>query len=248
LIWRISNDGQPGAQFGVPFGAYRLAIDSTGRIVTGGQDFQTNELVVMAFDSSGVEQWSDFVSDPDGAAGAGAVAIGPNDSVVALGSLPLPGPPWSEPWVRHYDADGTEQLTNVAADGTLDWRDVAVGAAGDSYVIGRNANGSYLRHYDPPWNEGWTVTSDGNIPSDDDWATVVIAPGGDLVISGLLSDPRAISNKSWFVRRVGADGATRWTHVDAMSEEQTLIALSPVGRIFAAGGAGDDWIFRAYAP
>jgi hypothetical protein len=141
-LWGLTRHGT------VPGGANAtgIAVDSTGDILAVGTETNVDTGVdgwIARYSPAGVQRWSQSLASPGPDVDTlGAVAIGPDDSIAAVGSLD------GESTVRVYSADGTPRWDATAADGTR-WGGIAVDAAGNVVVAGSLGADLVARKYTP---------------------------------------------------------------------------------------------------
>jgi hypothetical protein len=141
-LWGLTRHGT------VPGGANAtgIAVDSTGDLVAVGSETNVDTGIdgwIAKYSPDGVQRWSQSLASPGPDADTlRAVAIGPDDSIAAVGGLD------GESTIRVYGADGTPRWDATAADGTA-WGGVAVDAAGDVVVAGSLGAELVVRKYTP---------------------------------------------------------------------------------------------------
>jgi hypothetical protein len=146
--WAVTRHGT------VPGGASAtgVAVDSTGDIVAVGSE--TNLATgldgwIARYSPAGVQRWSMSLASPGPDADAlRAVAIGPDDSIAAVGALD------GASTIRVYNPDGTARWDATAADGAS-WSGVAVDPAGDVVVTGGAGSDLIVRKYAPAGSLTW---------------------------------------------------------------------------------------------
>jgi hypothetical protein len=141
-LWSITRHGT------VPGGASAtgVAADSTGDIVAVGSETNVDTGTdgwIAKYSPAGAQRWSLSLASPGPDADLlRAVAIGPDDSIAAVGSLD------GASTVRVYDPDGALRWDATAADGSS-WSGVAVDAAGNVVVTGSLGADLVARKYTP---------------------------------------------------------------------------------------------------
>jgi hypothetical protein len=146
-LWGLTRHGTlPGAA------ATGIAIDSTGDLVAVGTETNLDTGIdgwIARYSPAGVQRWSLSLASPGPDADAvRAVAIGPDDSIAAVGALD------GASTIRVYGADGTPRWDATAADGTS-WSGVAIDAAGDVVVAGGLGADLIARKYTPAGTLVW---------------------------------------------------------------------------------------------
>jgi hypothetical protein len=146
-LWGVTHHGAlPGAS------ATAIAVDSTGDIVAAGTETNLDtgsDGWIAKYSPAGVQRWSLSLASPGPDADVvRAIAIGPDDSIAAIGALD------GESTIRVYGADGTPRWDATAADGTS-WGGVAVDAAGNAVVAGSLGTDLVVRKYTPAGAVMW---------------------------------------------------------------------------------------------
>lgn len=141
-LWAVTRHGT------VPGGASAtgVAVDSTGDIIAVGSETNIDTGLdgwIARYSPAGVQRWSLSLASPGLDADVlRAVAIGPDDSIAAVGALD------GASTIRVYNADGTPRWDATAADGSS-WSGVAVDPAGDVVVTGSAGSDLVARKYTP---------------------------------------------------------------------------------------------------
>ena len=139
-LWGLTRHGAlPGGA-----SATGIAVDSTGDIVAVGTETNLDTGIdgwIARYSPAGVQRWSRSLASlgPD-ADTVRAVAIGPDDSIAAVGGLD------GDSTIRVYGADGTPRWDATAGDG-IGWGGVAVDAAGNVVVAGSLGADLVVRKY-----------------------------------------------------------------------------------------------------
>lgn len=174
-LWGLTRHGT------VPGGATAtgIAVDSTGDIVAVGSETNVSTGIdgwIAKYSPAGVKRWSQSLASagPD-ADTLRAVALGPDDSIAAVGGLD------GESTIRVYGADGTPRWDATAADGTS-WGGVAVDAAGNVVVAGSLGADLIVRKYTPAGALVWErklAAAHGN--------AVAIDGHGNVLVCGAIT-------------------------------------------------------------
>lgn len=174
-LWAITRHGavSGGAS------ATGIAVDSTGDIVAVGSETNIDTGIdgwIAKYSPAGVQRWSRSLASlgPDADA-VRAVAIGPDDSIAAVGALD------GTSTIRVYGADGTLRWDATTADGTS-WSGVAVDAAGDVVATGSLGADLIARKYSPAGTLMWerrVAAARGN--------AVAIDAHGNVLVCGAIT-------------------------------------------------------------
>jgi hypothetical protein len=174
-LWATTRHGT------VPGGASAtgVAVDSTGDIVAVGSETNVDTGVdgwIARYSPAGALRWSlSLVSPGPDTDVLRAVAIGPDDSIAAVGALDGAGT------IRVYNADGTPRWDATAADGAS-WSGVAVDPAGDVVVTGSAGPDLVVRTYTPAGSLVWErrlAAARGN--------AVAIDAHGNVLVCGAIT-------------------------------------------------------------
>ncbi|HEX3481814.1 MAG TPA: hypothetical protein VHT91_42670 [Kofleriaceae bacterium] len=174
-LWGLTRHGTgPGGAT-----ATGIAADSTGDVVAVGTESNVDTGTdgwIAKYSPAGVQRWSQSLAspgpDPDTLR---AIAIGPDDSIAAVGGLD------GESTIRVYAADGTPRWDATAADGTS-WGSVAVDAAGNVVVAGSLGADLIVRKYTPAGAMLWQrklAAARGN--------AVAIDSHGNVLVCGAIT-------------------------------------------------------------
>ncbi len=174
-LWAVTRHGT------VPGGASAtgVAVDSTGDIVAVGSETNVDTGIdgwIAKYSPAGAPRWSRSLASPGPDADTvRAVAIGPDDSIAAIGALD------GASTIRVLGADGTPRWDATAADGTS-WSGVAVDASGDVVVAGSLGADLIARKYTPAGTLLWErrlAAAHGN--------AVAIDAHGDVLVCGAIT-------------------------------------------------------------
>jgi hypothetical protein len=174
-LWAITRHGTlPGGA-----SATGVAVDSTGDIVAVGSETNVDTGIdgwIARYSPAGVQRWSLSLASPGPDADVlRAVAIGPDDSIAAVGALD------GASTIRVWSADGTPRWDATAADGSS-WSGVAVDPAGDVVVTGSVGSDLVARKYTPAGTLVWErrlAAARGN--------AVAIDAHGDVLVCGAIT-------------------------------------------------------------
>jgi hypothetical protein len=156
-----------------------IAVDSTGDIVAAGTETNVDTGIdgwIAKYSPAGVQRWSRSLASPGPDADAvRAIAIGPDDSIAAVGALD------GESTIRVFGPDGTPRWDATTGDGT-GWSGVAVDAAGNVVVAGSLGADLVVRKYTPAGALVWEhrlAAARGN--------AVAIDGHGDVLVCGAIT-------------------------------------------------------------
>jgi hypothetical protein len=174
-LWRLTRHGAlPGGA-----SATSMAVDSAGDIVAAGTETNVDTGTdgwIAKYSPAGVLRWSLSLASPGPDADAvRAVAIGPDDSIAAVGALD------GESTVRVHGADGTPRWDATTNDGTS-WGGVAVDASGNVVVAGSLGTDLVVRKYTPAGAVIWQrklAAARGN--------AVAIDSHGNVLVCGAIT-------------------------------------------------------------
>jgi len=234
-IARLNRDGCPDTDFFVGQGpsgtVYALAPQTNGMMLVGGNFSVVNGiirggLVRLRFDGS-----LDIGFNPNVASSALALAVRPNGQIVVGGGFP------------QIAGRSIVALAQLNADGTLDSSFIA-GLAGGSSVtsLALDSSGNVYAA-----GNLFIVTnqyslarfkSDGSIdpafafgPLNGSVSTVMIAPNGQIVVSGTFSEINGYSRYN--IARLNSDGSVDPNFHPSPQFYATLLSIQPNGKIFA---------------
>jgi hypothetical protein len=169
-LWSITRHGvQAGGA-----SATGIAVDSTGDILAVGSETNPDTGIdgwLARYSPAGEQRWSvSLVSPGPDADALRAVAIGPGDTIAAVGALD------GASTVRVYNPDGTPRWDATAADATS-WNGVAVDAAGNVVVAGSLGADLIARKYAPDGAMMWQrqlASAHGNAVAVDGHGNVLV--------------------------------------------------------------------------
>lgn len=177
-LWGLTRHGT------LPGGATAtgIAVASTGDIVAVGTETNLDTGIdgwIARYSPDGAQRWSLALASPGPDADAvRAVAIGPDDSIAAVGAV------GGASTIRVYGGDGTPRWDATAADGTS-WSGVAIDAAGDVVVAGGLGADLVARKYTPAGALVWErrlAAAHGNAVAIDRHGNVLVC--GTATVAG----------------------------------------------------------------
>jgi hypothetical protein len=189
LSWSRTWSG-PGGLDDVPRG---MEADARGNVYVCGSTARTSDAadsVLLKYDAAGTLKWA-TIYDPEGLDDA-AEAIGldaAGDAYVAgwsskpaassaVYTAKFAASDGARQWTSWYDGPGDEHAAGVAVTG-----------AGACYVVGDSAadggrRDALLVRTSASGGQAWVRTWNGPRNGNDEWATVALAPAGDVIVAG----------------------------------------------------------------
>lgn len=198
---------------------------------------------------SGSELWTrTFAGAADENDLVNAVAVGPDDYIVAVGSEGL-SPGTRQAWIQRYASDGSEDWNEVypgASGAYTEAFGVAIDDEGGVYVGGRydglteDVNG-WARKYDDSAALEYTHLFNGAVDGSDRVWGVAVSPDGYAVLAGVVDTNSGVD--AW-VRRLGQDGTEFWTRTQSGVTNGHAVAIDSDGSIVVVGttDGGDVWV------
>ena len=229
---------------GGPSSANGVAVDRAGDIYVLGGRFTSasgDDLIVLKYSTSGHLRWRRIFSRPanDGGAGIATDAAG-NVYVTGFTDNPMNG--LSKALTVKYDPAGKRIWLRL-------WNGVGGGAEGDALVVSpagtvyvagsleSNRADAVVLKYTSRGVLQWWRSRNGTGNLDDDYDSVALAPGGDVVATGLLND--GATGNDVVVTRLAPSGRTRWVRTyngpDSLDDEGDRVSVAQSGAIYVAG-------------
>ncbi len=241
--------------------AQAVSVDGAGNVYVGGRTagifpFQITmggtDAFVAKYDANGNELWTRQFGTSDFDA-VSTVAADVNGQLFVTGNLqdpPIGQPITGQPYLRKYDADGTELWTVDFGQGIADAWAAATDAVGNVYVGGRTSGSlsdlthaggtdAFMRKYDPSGTELWT--SQFGTAGDEEIRSINVGPDGTVYAAGRTADtlPGLTSAGGYdaFVREYDPSGYERFTWQFGTDVDDVVHAVcaSTQGSAYVAG-------------
>jgi len=223
-----------------------VAIDPAGNIYVGGSHYELiglDNAVVRKYDADGNLLWSDVYDHKAGIDKVHAIAVTPDDQVVAVGEVYEPIG-LANLYLRKYAADGAKVWTKTydQAKGNDIARGVAVDPEGKIILAGEvyepaGLSNIVVRKYDGNGDPLWSDVVNSAGADNDIGRAVALAPDGTIVVSG--QEYTANDFAGVWVQKYTVDGGAMWTHAydgpAAGDDIARAVAVSSDGYVYAAG-------------
>jgi PQQ-like domain len=237
-------------------GAVRLGIDASGGIYITGPSSRTpsgRNYVTVKYDPNGVQQWVRTYNGPNSfddnpksiAVSAGGLVAVTGESTGGVTSFDfatiLYDTNGNELWVRRYN--------NPSDTGDYGF-DVALGPAGEVYVVGLSAADATLVKYDASGNQQWVRAYNGPANLSDLFQRVRVDSNGDVIAAGYVQSPSFYTDL--LVAKYDSEGTLLWDDIYVGPIESddwaTAIALDANDAIYLTGASDTGLLTARYDP
>lgn len=245
-------------------GASAVAVDPSGNYVLAGSavgepDGWTAEgdgtAFVRVYGRTGEELWSRRLVAGAPTTAVASLAANENGVVLAGTVLDFPAGSGSDPFVRVYDAAGSELWTRQFGAGSLNEAALAMSldSAGRIVVVGHTDGDfagpsmgdfdAFVSVLDPTGGEVWSRQF--GTSSRDQATSVAVGADDRIFVVGTTEGQLEAScgeNVDVFVRAYDAMGAELWTRQfgSSLNDESPSVAVGPAGDVFVAGQTGAE--------
>ncbi|MFX1479926.1 MAG: SBBP repeat-containing protein [Promethearchaeota archaeon] len=262
LLW-VKYDGNGVQKWNRTWGgtgteaAYGVAVDSSDNIYLTGETRTfgagMSDLVLVKYDSSGVQQWNHTWGGTESEFCYG-VAVDSLDNVYVSGVTGSFGGGGNDMVLVKYDGNGVQQWNRTWGGTDLDWGyGVAVDSSDNIYHTGRTRNFGMgnsdlaLVKYDSSGVQQWNRTWGG--PDNDVGVDVAMDSSDNIYVSGVTRSFGA-GNSDLVLVKFDGNGVLQWNHTwgGTMNDEGYDVAVDSSDNIYLAGytysfGAGDADMF-----
>lgn len=235
--------------------AKTLKVDATGASYLAGMiptgAYQAAECVLVRYSADGVPEWERRLpgTTPDGASGAIALAVMPDDGVaISCGTKINSGVSGLQTAV--FDADGSAvwQARHEDAGRDATPRAMLIDDAGNLVIAGKSTRDYLVTKFSPTGAKLWSTIYDGGLSKFDYINDLALDNVGNVIVTGAVNGQGYLYTQVGTVKFSGANGSVQWAsrYGTGMFNEGSSVRVDGNGNVLVLAASNNGQVLLKY--